>query len=204
MHTPSPTAGSPTAGSLPPPAGQPREPNWPRIILHAAPVVIITIYGALWITLHAGGGRSSAHTLWQSLALTETVIALLLRQRKPAGALAGVLAGYLAFDLDPLLLPAVLVALLTIAATRGRRTAAVAAAATATVIAAMPYLHGDPVSLPGYLVPRLTAAAIAAAAGTYLHERGKTTGLRARPGHPGGGPDPRGARTRPDIAGGPR
>jgi len=128
------------------------------------------------------------------------VIALLLRAREPAAALAG----YLAFDLDPLLLPAVLVALLTIAATRGRRTAAVAAAATAAAIAAMPYLHGDPVSLPGYLVPRLTAAAIAAAAGTYLHERGKTTGLRARPGHPGGGPDPRGARTRPDIAGGPR
>jgi len=125
------------------------------------------------------------------------VIALLLRGREPAG----VLAGYLAFDLDPLLLPAVLAALLTIAATHGRRTAAVAAAAA---IAAMPYLHGDPVSLPGYLLPRLTAAAIAAAAGTYLHERGKTTGPRGRPGHPGGGPDPRGARTRPDIAGGPR
>ena len=125
------------------------------------------------------------------------MIALLLRGREPAG----VLAGYLAFDLDPLLLPAVLVALLTIAATRGRRTAAVAAAAA---IAAMPYLHGDPVSLPGYLLPRLTAAAIAAAAGTYLHERGKTTGPRGRPGHPGGGPGPRGARTRPDIAGGPR
>jgi len=50
------------------------------------------------------------------------VIALLLRGREPAG----VLAGYLAFGLDPLLLPAVLAALLTIAATHGRRTAAVA------------------------------------------------------------------------------
>jgi ABC-2 type transport system ATP-binding protein len=66
------------------------------------------------------GGRSSAHTLWQSLALTETVIALLWRTRKPAAALAGILAGYLAFDLDPLLLPGVLFALLTVAATRGR------------------------------------------------------------------------------------
>jgi hypothetical protein len=173
-------------------------------LLHAAPAVTIATYGALWITLHAGAGRSSAHTLWQSLALTETVIALLLREREPAGALAGVLAGYLAFDLDPLLLPAVLVALLTIAATRGRRTAAVAAAASAAAIAAMPYLHGDPVSLSLYLVPRLAAATIAAATGTYLHERGKTTGLRACPGHPAGGPDPRGARTGPDIAGGPR
>ena len=52
---------------------------------------------------------------------------------------------------------------------------------------------------------REPAAALAdVLAGTYLHERGKTTGLRARPGHPGGGPDPRGARTTPDIAGGPR
>jgi len=195
MHTP-----SPTAGSLPLPAGQPREPNWSRIILHAAPVVIITIYGALWITLHTGGGRSSAHTLWQSLALTETLLALLLRARKPAGALAGILAAYLAFDLDPLLLPAVLFALLTVAATRGRRTAAVAAAATAIAIAAMPYLHGDPVSLPGHLLPRLAAAA----AGTYLHTRGETTGLRARAGHPAGEPDPPGARTAPDITGGPR
>jgi len=122
--------------------------------------------------------QHGAHALAEP-GLTETLLALLLRAREPAGALADVLAGYLAFALDPLLLPAVLVALLTIAATRGRRTAAVAAAATTTVIAAMPYLHGDPVSLPGYLVPRLTAAAIAAAAGTYLHERGKTTGLRA-------------------------
>jgi hypothetical protein len=173
-------------------------------LLHAAPVVIIATYGSLWITLHAGAGRSTAHTLWQSLALTETVIALLLRERKPAGALAGVLAAYLAFDLDLLLLPAVLVALLTVAATRGRRTAVVAAAATATAIAAMPYLHGDPVSLPGHLLPRLAAAAIAAAAGTYLNERAKTTGLRARPGHPGGGFVSRGARTGPDITGGPR
>ena len=92
--------------------------------------------------------QHGAHALAEP-GLTETLLALLLRAREPAGALADVLAGYLAFALDPLLLPAVLVALLTIAATRGRRTAAVAAAATTTVIAAMPYLHGDPVSLPG-------------------------------------------------------
>jgi len=173
-------------------------------LLHAAPAVIMAVYGALWITLRAGGGRSSAHTLWQSLALTETVMALLLRQRKPVGALAGILAAYLAFDLDALLLPAVLVALLTVAATCGRLTAVVAAAATAAAIAAMPYLYGDPVSLSWYLCPRLAAAAIAAAAGIYLHERGRTTGPRAGPGHPAGEPGLRGARTGPDITGGPR
>ena len=57
-------------------------------LLHAAPVAVTALYGALWIALHAGGGRASAHTLWQSLALAETLLALLLRHRKPAGALA--------------------------------------------------------------------------------------------------------------------
>jgi hypothetical protein len=172
-------------------------------LLHAAPVMIIAAYGALWITLHAGGGRNSAHTLWQSVALTETVIALLLSERKPVGALVGVLAAYLAFDLDPLLLPGVLFALLAVATTRDRRTVAVAAAATAAAIAAMPYLHGDPVSLTSYILPRLAAAAIAAAAGTYLHARRETARLPARPGHLADEPDPRGPRTGPDIAGGP-
>ena len=37
-------------------------------LLQAAPVVIIATYGALWIALHAEAGRSTAHTLWQSLA----------------------------------------------------------------------------------------------------------------------------------------
>jgi hypothetical protein len=89
-------------------------------LLRAAPVAAIALYGAWWITAHAGGGRNSAHTLWQSVALAETLLALLLRERKPVGAFAGVLAAYLAFDLDPLLLPGVLFALLTVAATRHR------------------------------------------------------------------------------------
>ena len=37
-------------------------------LLHTAPAVIIAAYGALWIALHAGAGRSTVHTLWQSLA----------------------------------------------------------------------------------------------------------------------------------------
>jgi hypothetical protein len=148
MYTP-----SPAASTTPPPRRPARRRwfTWPRI-LHAAPVPVTALYGALWIGLHAGSGRASAHTLWQSLALAETLLALLLRHRKPAGALAGTLAAYLIFDLDPLLLPGVLVALFTVAATRHRTTMALAATATAAVIIAMPYLHGDPVSFPGYLL----------------------------------------------------
>jgi hypothetical protein len=80
-------------------------------------------------------------------------LALLLRERKPVGALAGVLAAYLAFDLDPLLLPGVLFALLTVATIRHRHTLILAATATAAVIAAiragprcMPMARSQPVT----------------------------------------------------------
>jgi hypothetical protein len=141
------------------------------MMLYAAPVVLIALYGALWITLHAGGGRGSAHALWQSLALAETVLALLLRARKPAGALAGILAVYLFFSLDPVLLPAALLALLTVATIRDHRTVAIATTATAAALAATPYIHGDPVSFTGYSLPRLAAAGAAVAAGIYLRAR---------------------------------
>ncbi len=188
MHTP-----SPAAGTTPPPRR--RWFTWPRM-LHAAPVAAAAVYGAWWIALHAGGGRASAHTLWQSLALTEALLALLLRHREPASALAA----YLLFALDRLLLPAVLVALFTVAATRHGTTLALAATATAAAIAAMPYFHGDPASLPGYLLPRLAAAATAAA-GAWLHARRETAAARARPGRHAGEPEPRGAPARPGPAG---
>jgi hypothetical protein len=177
--------------------------NLHSALLHAAPVAVTAVYGAWWIAAHAGGGRGSAHTLWQSLALAETLVALLLRHRKPVGALAGILAAYLLVDLDPLLLPGLLFALFTVAAIRQRRTTAVAAA-TAAAIAAMPYLHGDPVSVPCYLLPRLAAAAIATAAGTWLHARRETGSPRARHGHRAGEREPRATCTGPDSLGGSR
>jgi len=171
---------------------------------HAAPVAVIALYSAAWIAVHAGGGRGSPHTLWQSLALAETVLPLLLRARKPASALAGILAVYLLFDLDPLLLPAVLLALLTVAATRDHSTAAVAATATATVTAATPYIHGDAVSFAGYSLPRLAAAGIAVAAGMCLHRRREIAGLRSRTVHPASEPERCVQLTGSDTPGGPR
>ena len=151
----------------------------PRTVLDAAPVVAVALYGALWIALHAAGGRGSTHTLFQSLALAEATLALLLRARKPVGALAGILAVYLLFSLDPLLLPAVVFALLTVAATRDHRTTVIAAITTAALIAAGPYIHGDTVSLAGYTLPRLAAAGVAAAVGTYLRRRQRPPGSDA-------------------------
>jgi hypothetical protein len=136
-------------------------------ILYAAPVVVFAGYGGWWIAAHGGGGRAATHTLWQSLTVTEITVALLLRGRKPAGALAGILAAYLVFDLLWLTLPPMLFALLTVAAVRGRRTVTVAAAAAA-VITAGPYLHGDRGSFAGYTLPLLAAAGAAVAVGTYL------------------------------------
>jgi hypothetical protein len=78
---------------------------------------------------------------------------------------------YLLFALDPLLLPAVLFALLTVAATRDHRTVGVTAAVTVTALAAEPYIHGGTVSFAGYMLPRLAAAGAAVAAGLYLRAR---------------------------------
>jgi hypothetical protein len=135
---------------------------------YLAPVVVIAGYGGWWIAAHAGGGRAATHTLWQSLTLAEITVALLLRGRKPAGALAGILAAYLIFDLPWLTLPPLLFTLLTVAAARDHRTVTAAAAAAAAVITAAPHLHGDRANLAGYTPPLLAAAGAAVAAGTYL------------------------------------
>jgi len=153
------------------------------MMLSAAPVAAIALYGAVWITLHAGGGRSSTHAFFQCLALAEAVLALLLRKRKPAVALAGILAAYLVFALDPLLLPAVLFALFTVAAARGYRTVAVAAVVTTAALAVVPYLRGDAASFAGYGLPRLAAACAVVAAATYLRVRRETAGRRTRAQH---------------------
>ena len=62
-----------------------------------------------------------------------------------------------------------LFALFTVAATGHRRSTVLAATATAAAIAGTPYIRGDSVSLLHYILPRLAAAAITAAAGTWLH-----------------------------------
>ena len=105
------------------------------------------------------------------LTLTEVTVALLLRRRKPVGALVGILAAYLVFDLPWLTLPPLLFMLLTVAAVRDRRTAAAATAAVAAAIAAGSYLQRDPASLAGYSLPLLVAAVVLTAAGMYARAR---------------------------------
>jgi FtsH-binding integral membrane protein len=129
--------------------------------VHLAPALLVAAWGVAWIAFHASQ-HGGAHTLLQTLALAESVIALLLRRRKPVGALAGILIAYFVFELDPLLLPALLIALFTVAAVGGRRTVLLATAATATTVAALPLTGRASIDLAGYLLRLLGVAAAAA------------------------------------------
>jgi hypothetical protein len=135
-----------------------------RTAIHLAPVLLVAAWGAAWIASQASQ-QAYVHTLFQTLALAESVVALLLRRRKPVGALLGILIAYLAFQLDPLLLPALSIAVFTVATMTERRTVLLATVATATTVAALPVTGRASVDLAGYLSPRLLAVAAAAALG---------------------------------------
>ena len=137
-----------------------------RTAVHLAPVLLVAAWGVTWISLHASQ-HTGVHTLFQTLALAETVIALLLRRRKPVGALVGILIAYFAFQLDPLLLPPLLLGLLTVATVTERRPALLATAATAIAVVALTLTGRGPIDLAGYLLPRLLAVAAAAAIGLW-------------------------------------
>jgi FtsH-binding integral membrane protein len=129
-----------------------------------APVALVAAWGIAWIASHTSPD-AYAHVLFQTLALAESVIALLLRRRKPVGALIGILVAYFAFQLDPLLVPALLIALFTVATLTERRTTMLATAATAATVAALPLTGRASIDLAGYLLPRMLAVSTAAAAG---------------------------------------
>jgi hypothetical protein len=136
-------------------------------------VVLVATWGVAWIASHASE-HAGVHTLLQTLALAESVIALLMRRRKPAGALAGILVAYFAFELDPLLLPPLLIALFTVATLSERRTVLLAATAAAAAVAALPLTGRASVGLAGYLLPRLLAVAMTAAIGPWAQARTTT------------------------------
>jgi hypothetical protein len=132
------------------------------------PVLPIALFGAVWIVLHAKAGRTGTHTLFQVLALAECTIALLLRGRKPVGALVGILVVYALADLDTIMILPVLFAVATVADRRERRTAAVTTFVTASVVVAMPFLHGDKVGVLTGTLPHLAAVILAAGLGAWV------------------------------------
>ena len=140
----------------------------PRWVRAAGPVLPIALFGAVWIALHAQAGRAGTHTMFQVLALAECAIALLLRGRKPVGALAGILVVYALTDLDVIMILPVLLALATVADRRERRTAAAATLVTALVVAGMPFLHGDKVSILTGTLPHVAAVILAAGLGEWV------------------------------------
>jgi len=137
------------------------------------PVIVVVLLGGTWIAVHASAGRGQVHTVFQVLALAESAVALLLRRRKPVGALAGILVAYLLVDLDTILILPLLLALLTVAEMRGARTTAVAGLITAVTVVAMPLLHGGRAQ-PGLLagpVAHLLGVGLAVALGAWLRAR---------------------------------
>jgi hypothetical protein len=106
--------------------------------------------------------------LFQALALAEATIALLLRGRKPIGALVGIVVVYALTDLDAIMTLPVLLAVATVADRRGRRTATTAMLVTALVVVGMPFLHGDRVSFVAGTLPYLAAVLLAAGLGAWV------------------------------------
>jgi hypothetical protein len=129
----------------------------------------------LWIAVHAHLARGFTHPLFQSLALAENVVALLLRRRKPIGALAGILVVYMLVDVEPTTLLPVLFALFTVTAASTPRGAAWAIAATTLLVMTRPFIHGDSIDLAQYSLVHLFAVGLTAAAGLYWQIRHRAT-----------------------------
>ena len=89
--------------------------------------------------------------------------------RKPFGALASILVMYALADLPTILILPVLLAVATVADRPERRTAAAATLVTASVVVAMPFLHGDKVSALTSTLPQLAAVIVAAGLGAWVH-----------------------------------
>jgi hypothetical protein len=133
--------------------------------------LLVAAWGGYWIAAHASGRAGSVHTLFQTAGLAESVVALLLRRRKPVGAFVGILVAYFLFQLDAILLPPLLLALLSLALLRERRTVLLATAASIAAVTALPFTGRASVGLAGYLLPRLLAVAAAAALGLLAQTR---------------------------------
>ena len=150
-------------------------------VLYLAPVGLVAVVGLAWVLAHAESGRGQMHTLFQLLALAESVTALLLRRRKPVGTLASILVVYLLVDLEPITALPVLVALMTVTWVSSRRTVVLAAAATTVVVVTMPYLHGDHPTVAAGLI-HASAVLCTVTTGRYLRSR-KQNPLPTDPAH---------------------
>jgi hypothetical protein len=144
-------------------------------------VIPVAAFGVAWIALHAGAGRGGTHTLFQIVALVESTVALLLRGRKPLGALAGILLAYVLTDLGTIMILPVLLAVATVADQRERRIAAAATLVTATAVALTSFVHDDQVSIVVGILPRLAVVVLAAGLGAWVR-------AHRHPAIPGGGP----------------
>ncbi len=140
-------------------------------VLYLTPVAGALLWGVWWIAAHAYLARGFVHPLFQGLTLAENVTGLLLRRRKPVGALAGILVVYVLVALDPTTFLPVLIALFSVMVVNGRRVTVWAIMATALLVMATPFIHKESINLLEYTVVHLTAIGLVAAAGRYWRSR---------------------------------
>ena len=130
------------------------------------PVLAIGLYGIAWIALHASAGRGATHTALQVIALSESIVALLARSKKPLWALYGILVMYILVDLQAITVVPLLFALFTVAQVAKPTRTAVAAVVTTSLVIAIPYALGNPVTMSNDAL-RLVLPPVAVLAGLW-------------------------------------
>lgn len=158
-------------------------------VFDLVPAIALAMYGGIWITLHAPTGRGFTHTVFQSLALAENVVAIFLVRRKPLASLIGILFVYVLVDLEPTTLPAAMFALAVVASLTHRRGVVVGTVASVAAVVGMPFLHGDPVTAPSVLL-HLAVCLAAVAVGLYVKsKRRRSAAVQAQAGQRSGHTD---------------
>jgi hypothetical protein len=144
------------------PAAESKGSSWVKLI----PVAVTLLVGAGAILLGAQQGpRGITHIMLLSLVLGESAVALLVARRHPRAALLGVLVTYVLVDNEATTLLPVLLVLYTVARSKDRWTAGVAAAVTAFALVVTPAIHGATASLLLQTFLPLLAAGLAVAIG---------------------------------------
>jgi signal transduction histidine kinase len=140
--------------------------RWSTWLLDYGPVSLILLVGAISIT--TGHLKTWPVLLWLALA-AETAL-LVVRNRAPVAVLAAIMAIAIAFGYGPIVVLPTMLALLTVALLRDRRTVVIAAGLSAVALIAAELVHGERPTLTQVL-SRLIIVGLAVAVGLYIRAR---------------------------------
>lgn len=140
--------------------------RWSNLLLDYGPVSLLLIVGAVSIT--SGDLTTWPILLW--LALAGEAVLLVLRNRAPMTVLVAIMAIAIALGRGPLVILPTMLALLTVALLRDRRTVLIAAGFSAAALIAAELVHGAILTLPDVL-SRLVTVGFAVVVGLYIRAR---------------------------------